>query len=79
MLGVKLPPNFGTYGTEFDALFPRLAEEYEIAYEPYFMRDVGGVPEFNLPDGLHPTAEGHERLADNVGPAFAAALEGMTR
>ncbi len=39
------------------------------------MRDVGAVPALNLPDGLHPTAEGHERLADNVAPALRSALE----
>jgi len=75
LLGVRLPPNLGAYGTEFDALYPRLAAEYGIRFEPYFMRDVGGVPALNLPDGLHPTAEGHERLADNVAPALRAALE----
>jgi len=77
LLGVRLPPNLGEYGAEFAALYPRLAEEYEIAFEPYFMRDVGAVPAMNLADGLHPTAEGHERLADNVAPALRAALDGL--
>jgi acyl-CoA thioesterase I len=27
---------------------------------------VGGSPELNLPDGIHPTPEGHKILADNV-------------
>jgi acyl-CoA thioesterase I len=43
------------------------------------MRDVGAVPAMNLADGLHPTAEGHERLADNVEVALRVALEGVTR
>lgn len=75
LLGVRLPPNYGEYARAFDALYPRLAEELEVDFVPYFMRDVGGVPEMNLPDGLHPTPEGHEKLADNVMPAFEAALQ----
>ncbi len=70
LLGVRLPPNYGEYGERFDALYPRLAAELDLAFVPSFMDDVGGVPELNLPDGLHPTAEGHERLADNVEAAL---------
>ncbi|MEM8557834.1 MAG: arylesterase, partial [Bacteroidota bacterium] len=36
---------------------------------------VGGIPAMNQPDGIHPTAEGQERLAANVWPV----LEGVLR
>lgn len=78
LLGVRLPSNYGEYGTAFDALYPRLAEELELHFEPSFMRDVGGVPSMNLADGLHPTAAGHERLADNVLPSLRRALRAAT-
>ena len=74
LLGVRLFENYGDYGEAFDALFPRLAEELEVAFVPYYMEGVGGVPEMNLEDGLHPTAEGHERLAANVAAGLAQAL-----
>jgi acyl-CoA thioesterase-1 len=74
LLGVRLPPNYGDYGTRFDALYPRLAEELDLAFVPFYMEGVGSVPEMNLPDGLHPTPEGHERLADNVQPVLEALL-----
>jgi acyl-CoA thioesterase-1 len=74
LLGVRLPPNYGDYGARFDALYPTLAEEYGTAFVPFYMQGVGGVPEMNLPDGLHPTAEGQQRLADNVIEALRAAL-----
>ncbi len=74
LLGVRMPPNYGEYGADFDALYPRLAEELEVAFVPYFMEGVGGVPEMNLPDGLHPTVEGHEKLASNVISALRAKL-----
>lgn len=78
LLGVQLPPNYGDYGAQFDAIYPRLAQELELAFVPSFMLDVGGEPEMNLADGLHPTAAGHERLAENVLPGLRAALRAAT-
>jgi len=79
LLGIRLPPNYGDYGADFDALYPRLARELELAFVPSFMREVGGVPEQNLPDGLHPTAAGHRKLADNVLPGLREALQAVPR
>jgi acyl-CoA thioesterase-1 len=77
LLGVRLPPNYGSLAERYDELYPALAEETEVAFLPFFMEGVGGVPELNLADGLHPTAEGHERLAENVAPALRAVLESL--
>lgn len=77
LLGMRLPENYGEYAEQFAAVYERLAEEYELEFVPYFMRGVGGVPELNLPDGLHPTAKGHERLADTVEPALQRALKAV--
>jgi acyl-CoA thioesterase-1 len=77
LLGVRMPPNLGQYALDFDALYPRLAEEYGLTFVPFFMQGVGGNPELNLPDGLHPTAEGQERLADTIEPTLRAILEAL--
>ena len=74
LLGVRLFENYGEYGAAFDALYPRLAEEFEVAFVPFYMEGVGGVPELNLEDGLHPTAEGHELLAAKVAAGLAELL-----
>ena len=74
LLGVRLFENYGDYGDAFDALFPRLAEELEVAFVPFYMEGVGGVPELNLEDGLHPTAEGHELLATKVAAGLVELL-----
>lgn len=76
LLGMVLPPNYGgTYTEAFAALYARVAEDLEVDLVPFFLRGVGGVPELNLPDGLHPTAEGHRVLAENLEPALARLLE----
>lgn len=74
LLGVRLPLNYDDYGAEFDALYPALAEEYGIAFVPFYMEGVGSVAELNLADGLHPSPRGHEKLAENVAPALASTL-----
>jgi acyl-CoA thioesterase I len=33
---------------------------------PFILEGVGGVREFNLADGIHPTAKGQEMVAANV-------------
>ena len=75
LLGMRLPPSYGaTYTRGFEELYERLAREHEVAFVPFFMRDVGGVPALNLADGLHPSAEGHRILARNIRPALEELL-----
>lgn len=65
--GMMMPPNMGPrYGEEFAAIFPDLAEKNDAALIPFLLEGVGGVPELNLPDGVHPTAEGHAIMAKTV-------------
>ena len=33
---------------------------------PFLLEGVGGEPELNQADGIHPTAEGHLIVAENV-------------
>jgi acyl-CoA thioesterase-1 len=65
--GMKMPPNLGEeYGAKFEAVFPALAKKNEAALVPFLLEGVGGVPEFNQGDRIHPNAEGHRILAGNV-------------
>lgn len=76
LLGLQLPPSLGAdYVRKIEAVYPRLAEELDLAFVPQFMRGVGGVPELNLGDGLHPTAEGHQRIAQRVAPVLGSLID----
>lgn len=67
LAGMQIPPNMGQeYTTEFKNIFPELAEKNDIHLIPFLLEDVGGVPELNQSDGIHPTSEGHELVARNV-------------
>jgi len=65
--GMQIPPNMGKrYTTEFRKMYPDLAKQNNISIVPFLLDGVGGNAELNLSDGIHPTAEGHRILANNV-------------
>ena len=65
--GMMVPPSMGAkYADAFKEIFPRLAKKNNAAFIPFLLEGVGGVPELNQGDGIHPTVEGHKILADNV-------------
>lgn len=65
--GMLVPPNMGPeYSKEFAAIYRHLAEENDALLIPFLLEGVGGIPKLNLPDGVHPTAEGHKIMAETV-------------
>ncbi len=67
LAGMQIPPNMGQeYTTEFRSIFPALAEKNDIPLIPFLLEGVGGIPELNLEDGIHPNPEGHKIVAMNV-------------
>jgi acyl-CoA thioesterase-1 len=67
LAGMQLPPNMGIdYITEFRTIFPELAKKNGLELVPFLLKDVGGIPELNQADGIHPTKEGHQILANNT-------------
>lgn len=67
LAGMEAPPNMGQdYITNFRSIFPELAAENQLPLIPFLLEGVGGEPEFNLPDGIHPNQEGHQMVAETV-------------
>ncbi len=76
LLGMEAPPNFGPeYTAEFRQAFRDLADEEDVAFVPFFLEGIAGVPALNQGDGLHPNAEGAERVADLVWKALEPLAE----
>jgi acyl-CoA thioesterase-1 len=72
LAGMEAPPNFGaTYTREFRAVYRDLATTHDVVLIPFFLDGVAGVPSLNQPDGIHPTAEGQQRIADTIWRALA--------
>jgi acyl-CoA thioesterase-1 len=75
LLGGCLPGNYGPdYRGAFEALYERVAREEDVPFVPCFLEGVGGVPALNHGDGIHPTAEGHEKLAEKLAPLLRQLL-----
>jgi acyl-CoA thioesterase-1 len=67
LTGMKLPPNYGPeYTSGFEAIYPKLAEELDVPLMPFLLEGVAADPKLNLPDGIHPNAQGQRRIARNV-------------
>ena len=65
--GMQLPPNMGPeYTGEFKEIFGDLARKNNTALIPFILDGVGGEARLNQEDGIHPTAEGHQIVAENV-------------
>lgn len=76
LAGMEAPPNFGpAYTTAFRQAFRDLAREYRLAFVPFFLDAVAGVPALNQADGIHPNAEGAGRVAENLWPALKPMLD----
>ena len=75
LLGMQIPPNYGPeYAQGFSDMYPRIAKEMDVALVPFLLEGVGGVSDLNQADGIHPTAEGQEKVADLVTPYVADVL-----
>jgi acyl-CoA thioesterase I len=78
LAGMQIPPNLSReYTTRFGAIFPELAQKNNAALIPFLLDGVGGIPRLNLPDGLHPTPQGHKIVAENVWRVLEPVLRTM--
>lgn len=74
--GMQMPSNMGPeYNEPFARIFPELAATNRAALVPFLLEGVGGKPELNLPDLIHPTAEGQRMVATNVWKVLRPVLE----
>lgn len=76
LLGVRLPPNYGpVYTNGFDDAFTQVARKNQILLVPRFLLGVAGNRKFMQQDGIHPLAEGQQKMLDNVWPRLEIILK----
>lgn len=75
LAGMQIPPNMGQeYTDEFKAIYPAVAKEKKLTLIPFLLEGVAGNPALNLPDGIHPTEEGHRLVFETIWPFILAVL-----
>jgi acyl-CoA thioesterase I len=76
--GMQVPPNYGRrYGDDFAALFAQVAQAEGVALVPFLLAGVADGPNAEKlfqPDRIHPLAEAHPRMLDNVWPVLRPLL-----
>lgn len=85
LIGLQAPGNFGpAYKSQFDSIYPELAEEYGTLYMQSFFaglsevgqpQDPASLRQWFQSDGIHPNAKGVARIVDAVGPSVLELIE----
>lgn len=84
LVAMPAPSNYGPeYKTAFDAIFPELAAQYQVALFPGFFAPLIGegpadpakLTPYLQADGLHPNPEGVKRIVEGIGPAVVMLLQ----
>ncbi len=79
LVGMEAPPNLGaTYTRRFRQAYRDIAEKNGIPLVPFLLEGVAGIDSLNQADGIHPTAAGQRRLAENVWQILGPTLRGVT-
>lgn len=76
LAGMQMLPNLGPeYTKAFSMIYPLIAKKHSVVYMPFFLKDVAGEIQLNQPDRIHPTAEGYDRITENLYPYVLQAIE----
>jgi acyl-CoA thioesterase-1 len=72
---LKTFPNLGQdYAADYAAVFPRVASAEGVTLIPFPLEPVAAHPELNQSDGIHPTAEGTQKVAERVWATLSPTL-----
>ena len=64
---MKAPLNLGgEYGRKYEAIFPKLASEYNLIFMDFFLDGVALKADLNLDDRIHPNKAGYAIMVKNI-------------
>jgi acyl-CoA thioesterase I len=76
LTGMEAPPNYGAaYTSEFRRVFRDLASEERVAFMPFYLYEVAGIPTLNIADGIHPNPAGARIVEANLWRSLKPLLE----
>ncbi|MCB1977980.1 MAG: arylesterase [Burkholderiaceae bacterium] len=78
LLGMQIPPNYGQdYARKFAEVFVEISREQQTALLPFLLKgiaDQADATSLFQADRIHPRAEAHPRILNNVWPALEPLL-----
>lgn len=79
LIGMKAAPNLGPdYEAAFNGIYERLAQKHGLPLYPFFLDGVAATPALQLDDGMHPNAQGIDRMVQGVLPVVEKLLPAAT-
>lgn len=75
LAGMRLPPNYGPYATEFQNSFAGIARSKKTGLLEFLLEPVAVRPELFQADNLHPVADAQPLILDHVWLALAPLLK----
>lgn len=67
LAGMQMPTAMGAdFARQFEQMYPEIAAKNDAVLLPFLLEGVGGRPDLNQADRIHPTARGHALVAETV-------------
>ena len=77
LTGMYAQHNLGAdYVKQFDAIYPRLAKDYNVLFYPFFLDGVALNPKLNQADGMHPNPAGVKVIVARMLPFVKKLVKG---
>lgn len=75
LAGMKMVRNLGpAYVARFNAVYPKLAEEFDTVFFPFFLEGVAMQGALNQTDAIHPNGRGYRKITENIYPHVLEAI-----
>ncbi len=75
LAGMRLPPNYGPYASEFHASFADIARQKKTVLLDFLLDPIAARPDYFQADNLHPVASAQPLILDHVWPVLAPLLK----
>jgi acyl-CoA thioesterase-1 len=76
LVGIHMPPNYGRAYTErFTGMYKQLAQSEKVPLVPYMLQGVELVPANFQADRMHPLANAHPVILNNIWPQLAPLIK----
>lgn len=78
LAGMRAPPNLGPdYAGKFDPMYERLAAKHGVLLYPFFLEGVAADAALNQADGIHPNADGVDKIVSGIMPLTEQLIESV--
>jgi len=80
LAGMKMVWNLGpTYVSQFNKVYPSIAEERDVELIPFFLEGVATKSNLNIEDGIHPNSAGYMVIVENIYPHVVKVIDSVNK